>query len=299
MSGMAQVSEQARGRDSFQGIPMIRICLAVLGLCIPGSALADDKPKPAAAPQDRLASLDKEHKAAEAAFRKEAQALPDTPAGSQKYEELWKAFDKGQQDRFKKAVELAQADPKSDSALVALEWLLTIPRAIYLPPGKTGIELATEHHATNPKIGKIVAWVGHLAPGLGDNEAAAMALIKAVAEKNPDRTTRGQAVLALARAAKSRFAVAEYQRQPDVDQLAVAAEQAFEAVLKDYADCPRLTREKAGTLGEICRAELFELRHLRIGKTAPDIEGEDLDGVKFKLSDYRGKVVVLDFWGDW
>jgi hypothetical protein len=38
---------------------------------------------------------------------------------------------------------------------------------------------------------------------------------------------------------------------------------------------------------------------LEIGKVAPDIEGEDIDGVKFKLSDYRGKVVVLDFWGHW
>ncbi len=36
-----------------------------------------------------------------------------------------------------------------------------------------------------------------------------------------------------------------------------------------------------------------------IGLLAPDIEGEDIDGVTFKLSDYRGKVVVLDFWGDW
>ena len=36
-----------------------------------------------------------------------------------------------------------------------------------------------------------------------------------------------------------------------------------------------------------------------IGNLAPEIQGEDLDGVKFKLSDYRGKVVVLDFWGDW
>ena len=36
-----------------------------------------------------------------------------------------------------------------------------------------------------------------------------------------------------------------------------------------------------------------------IGNQAPEIRGEDLDGVKFKLSDYRGKVVVLDFWGDW
>ena len=38
---------------------------------------------------------------------------------------------------------------------------------------------------------------------------------------------------------------------------------------------------------------------LAIGKVAPDIEGEDIEGVKFKLSDYRGKVVVLDFWGHW
>lgn len=35
------------------------------------------------------------------------------------------------------------------------------------------------------------------------------------------------------------------------------------------------------------------------GALAPEIEGEDLDGVPFKLSDYRGKVVMLDFWGDW
>lgn len=38
---------------------------------------------------------------------------------------------------------------------------------------------------------------------------------------------------------------------------------------------------------------------LQVGSVAPDIEGNDLDGVAFKLSDYRGKVVVLDFWGDW
>jgi hypothetical protein len=38
---------------------------------------------------------------------------------------------------------------------------------------------------------------------------------------------------------------------------------------------------------------------LEIGNLAPNIEGEDLDGNKFQLSDYRGKVVMLDFWGDW
>ena len=36
-----------------------------------------------------------------------------------------------------------------------------------------------------------------------------------------------------------------------------------------------------------------------VGQLVKEIEGEDIDGVKFKLSDYRGKVVVLDFWGHW
>lgn len=36
-----------------------------------------------------------------------------------------------------------------------------------------------------------------------------------------------------------------------------------------------------------------------VGELAPDIVGKDLDGNEFKLSDYRGQVVMLDFWGDW
>ncbi len=43
----------------------------------------------------------------------------------------------------------------------------------------------------------------------------------------------------------------------------------------------------------------YDPADLAIGKTAPDIEAEDVYGVPLKLSDYRGKVVVLDFWGDW
>lgn len=35
------------------------------------------------------------------------------------------------------------------------------------------------------------------------------------------------------------------------------------------------------------------------GLPAPEIAGEDLDGVPLRLSDYRGKVVLLDFWGNW
>jgi hypothetical protein len=36
-----------------------------------------------------------------------------------------------------------------------------------------------------------------------------------------------------------------------------------------------------------------------VGRTAPDIAGDDGDGNFFRLSDYRGKVVLLDFWATW
>jgi len=38
-------------------------------------------------------------------------------------------------------------------------------------------------------------------------------------------------------------------------------------------------------------------RAIRVGATAPELAGDDLDGRPMKLSDYRGKVVLLDFWG--
>ena len=38
---------------------------------------------------------------------------------------------------------------------------------------------------------------------------------------------------------------------------------------------------------------------VNVGDTAQEIDGDDIDGKDFKLSDYRGKVVLLDFWGNW
>lgn len=38
---------------------------------------------------------------------------------------------------------------------------------------------------------------------------------------------------------------------------------------------------------------------IEVGNIAPEIEGEDIDCKKFKMGDYRGKVILLDFWGYW
>lgn len=263
-------------------------------------AAADDKPKAdeKAAPADRLAAIQKDAKEAETELYKKAEKLGESKDEQKKFDELYKEYEKGQVKRFEAALELAKADPKSDAGFDALEWLLTSPRAYHLPVGKPAMELALEHHAANPKIARVALLLGQVGPREGDaGSEPAWKLIRAVAEKNPDKTARGSAAYSLANSALQKFAAAEYKKQKDTDELAGVAEKAFEQVVAEYGECKMGKANK--TLGEAAKTELFELRNLRVGKTAPDVEGEDLDGVKFKLSDYKGKVVVLDFWGDW
>ena len=87
---------------------------------------------------------------------------------------------------------------------------------------------------------------------------------------------------------------AELQKA-DVGAMQKQAEEMLERVQRDFADVA-WTR---GTVGERAGADLFEMHNLAVGMVAPDIEAEDLAGTTFKLSDYRGKVVMIDFWGNW
>src|SRR5262249_22635962 len=86
--------------------------------------------------------------------------------------------------------------------------------------------------------------------------------------------------------------LAQLQRQDRAGALQ-GIEALFEPALEKYGD---VKLPDGDTVGGMVKAKLFEFRNLRVGKEAPDIEGEDQDGKRFKLSDYRGKVVLLDFW---
>jgi peroxiredoxin len=70
------------------------------------------------------------------------------------------------------------------------------------------------------------------------------------------------------------------------------AEKLFQRVIAEFSQAGRAGAE----LARRAKPELYELRRLIIGKPAPETEGEDLNGRRMKLADYRGKVVVLAFW---
>lgn len=118
----------------------------------------------------------------------------------------------------------------------------------------------------------------------------------------------------------------------DPDAMRKEAEELYEEVIRDYGDVPYITRKfrelealmrepepkwggkpltaeerkeverllaRKQTLAEIAEARLDAIHNLVIGKPAPEINGVDFHGRPLKLSDYRGKVVALVFWGSW
>lgn len=53
------------------------------------------------------------------------------------------------------------------------------------------------------------------------------------------------------------------------------------------------------TLAEAEADLLRSIRHGTVGSRVPDLVGNRLDGVEERLSDYGGRVVLLDFWATW
>jgi uncharacterized protein (DUF305 family) len=79
------------------------------------------------------------------------------------------------------------------------------------------------------------------------------------------------------------------------DKLRKEGEMLLEEAAGKYAG---VLMPREGTVGKKAEGMLVDLRHLSIGKAAPEIEGVDQDGKQFALSDYKGKVVLLDFWSE-
>jgi peroxiredoxin len=267
---------------------------------LPLSAAADEPARPLA----QIQAIQQGVAEAEAAYRAARAKLPDIHQEDAAVARLNKAFLEREDAGFVTALAIARADSKSAAGFAALEWLLMRPRAYQLPAGKQAMELMREHHAANPKVGRAIANLAYAPPEPNEpGHAEALGLIHAVAEKNPDRTARGQAVLGLAFESRREFSRADDRRQPRAERLAQAAEKAFEAVVREYGDCPNLrirgSRPPSKDLAGEAQTELIELRRLRVGQEAPDIEGEDLHGDRFRLRDQRGKVVLLVFWGAW
>jgi len=216
--------------------------------------------------------------------------------------------------RFLALAEEHSDDPIALDALIEAVWQVnTTPWPVELVGEDTAraraFELIGRDHIGSDRLGPLCERIAH---GFCKEYET---LLRGVLAKNPHRSVQATASLALAHFLDNRsqridlcreqpllakeFAglygdeySTELRRQPR-EKVIEEVEALLERVAATYGD---VTLAGGVTAAERARTELFAMRNLRVGKAAPDIEGEDQYGKRFRLSDYRGKAVLLDFW---
>ena len=148
--------------------------------------------------------------------------------------------------------------------------------------------LILENHIESPKIAPALAHMVEAGP-------KGMAFLRSVGEKAINKEVQGLAfyhtALALDVEATNREAggapeTATRLRSEAVELLGKAVKLAPDAKIGE------------GPLSKAAATEMVAMK-IGVGNPVPDVEGVDADGKKVKLSSYKGKVVLFDFWATW
>ena len=230
---------------------------------------------------------------------------------AERFKSLVKEYEQDGRSRAlaRKFLDLAMNHPRDPVAVDALIWVASNMR--------TGAELTQSLQALSKKHIKNAKLAGLCKRLVRKPGAASEKLLRELLKHTPHKSVRAQATFYLAEFLQRQIKlVATLKAEPDqakrIDQfygrgfskrllsldtakVSGEVEQLYVRIVKSHAG----VKVGEATMGAIAKNSLFALRHLSIGKRAPEITGKDVSGKPFKLSDYRGKIVLLDFWGDW
>ena len=259
--------------------------LLIIGI---GAAAAQDQTATPLA--ERVAALARQNEELEQSFRVELRAA------KQDREKIIKANQDHQKAKHEIAENLKTLINENGARPEAFDAALILVGQVHYYLDDEQTRALLDHHLAHPAMGRLCFALRYR----GDEDWAKR-ILTAAAEKHPQQDVMGQATFALGDAhcqvALSPFREVPAERKLD---LLAQARRYYQQTIDTYAAI--LTPDGKTTLGEKARHELARIEnlpHLQVGGTAPAITGEDLDGQPLRLEDFRGKVVLLVFWGSW
>jgi S1-C subfamily serine protease/thiol-disulfide isomerase/thioredoxin len=188
-------------------------------------------------------------------------------------------------------LQLAKTDPRGWPGVQALAYAAQLSGSEAGAPALAQVcQLALEHHRDHRHLSSVVTAVAEAPTN------AARDFCRRVREVSPHETVRVHATTNLA------VNLLRWIQAPDsiqLPKLQAAREEVtkiIDSLEKGQVSETVLTEEARRQLAAVMR-ERLEL--IPIGVKAREIEGIDIEGQRFKLSDYQGKVVLLDFFADW
>jgi hypothetical protein len=280
----------------------------VILLLLSGLGAAGDGPSNAATPAEQFNALLKEYDRASSS---------GTPLNDEQRLKFIGLSYKHRHEVALKFLALAEKYPDDpialDALMKAVRQVNGTPWPVELvgedPARAKALELIQRDHIRSDKLGPLCQRVSY---GYAKEYET---FLQTVLAKNPHKEVRAAACLGLGQFLNHRMQYVELCGQEakladefaglfGKEYLAELRRQDREAITREVEAVLEQARDKYGDVklpgGEsvagVAAGRLFEIRNLQVGKVAPDIEGEDQDGQRFKLSDYRGKVVLLDFW---
>jgi thiol-disulfide isomerase/thioredoxin len=243
---------------------------------------AADEQTPTA--KEEFQALLKNQRDAQAAFSQAYQAAKTKAEKDKVSKELGRqSLPQSYSDAFANLIEKYPNDPV---ALKALDWLMQ--RDPSSSATRRAVSAIGDELLQSPEMVDLCRILG-----LRSGPSSELLLRKLV-EKSPHREVKAQASFAQCSQLKNQLD--RWRGKPDaLPPLRARLEGSLRDVMDKYGD----VQDFRGTLKDSAEAMLFEVQYLSIGSTAPDIDGTDLEETPLKLSDFRGKVVLLVFWGTW
>lgn len=183
-----------------------------------------------------------------------------------------------------KMLKLVQANLDQPDVVKGVSWLVT--GAANFPEGQEALKMLGTTFADRAGIAEAVKQLEY-------HGLPAEPVLKAVIEKNTHRDEKAAALYAL-----GAIHFKNFDASADRASAAASKTKALECFQQLYADFEDVTIQ-GFKLSDSVAKMFFEMTSLQVGCEAPEIEGKDAEGVNFKLSDYRGKYVIVIFWGGW
>ena len=175
-----------------------------------------------------------------------------------------------------RAIELATSAAGTETGAQAHLWVVQLaPSAGMKEEAKDSIRTLVNDYPASPSLVRLAQSLEYGEQTYGAEFTTEM--IETIRDKAKDPNARAGALLVQA---------SWSMRKKDVE----GAREQIQRIVKEYPESP--ARKRAEGM-------LFEVDNLQIGMVAPDFDATDEKGQKFKLSDFRGKVTVVDFWGFW
>lgn len=177
---------------------------------------------------------------------------------------------------------LAEEAKGTDTAAQAWLWVLRLAREDKAASWNA-VQTMLEDHMQSPRMAELTDHLRYASHQHG--EAPVIEALRAIVDESPHEKARAGAMFTLG------AVLLESKDETNKQE----GRNCFEAVITEYGD----VAYRDSTYKAAAQGFLYELDNLQIGMVAPDFETIDENGVKWRLSDYRGKVVVVDFWGFW